>query len=62
MLLAVSWWSDWALIGAGKPYWEQAGVADRIDLRIAPAADSLRNLLEVRNGKFAVAWPAMLTG
>jgi len=30
----------------GKPYWEQAGVADRIDLRIAPAADSLRNLLE----------------
>jgi caffeoyl-CoA O-methyltransferase len=30
----------------GKPYWEQAGVADRIDLRIAPAKDTLENLLQ----------------
>ena len=25
----------------GKPYWQQAGVADRIDLRLGPAADTL---------------------
>jgi predicted O-methyltransferase YrrM len=25
----------------GKPYWQQAGVADRIDLRIAPATETL---------------------
>jgi len=29
----------------GKPYWEQAGVADRVDLRVAPAADSLRAMI-----------------
>ncbi|MBZ4016625.1 O-methyltransferase [Streptomyces purpurogeneiscleroticus] len=28
----------------GRPYWERAGVADRIDLRIAPALDTLRSL------------------
>jgi caffeoyl-CoA O-methyltransferase len=28
----------------GQRYWEKAGVADRIDLRIAPAADTLRDL------------------
>jgi predicted O-methyltransferase YrrM len=27
-------------------YWEEAGVADRIDLRIAPAADTLDRLIE----------------
>lgn len=30
----------------GRRYWEQAGVADRIDLRIAPALDTLDALLE----------------
>ena len=29
-----------------KPFWEEAGVADRIDLRIAPAADTLAALLD----------------
>lgn len=29
-----------------RPYWEQAGVADKIDLRIAPALDTLEQLLE----------------
>ena len=32
-------WTD-----IGKRHWEQAGVADRIDLRIAPAIDTLRSL------------------
>ena len=29
----------------GRRYWEQAGVGDRIDLRIAPAVDTLEALL-----------------
>lgn len=29
-------------------YWKEAGIADRIDLRIGPAADSLRELLDER--------------
>ena len=33
---------EWTSIG--RPYWEEAGVADRIDLRIAPAAETLRAL------------------
>src|SRR5262249_48401648 len=33
---------EWAAIG--RPYWEKAGVADRIDLRIAPAVDTLNGL------------------
>ena len=28
----------------GRPYWEKAGVAERIDLRIGPAAETLRAL------------------
>ena len=31
--------------GIGRPFWEQAGVADKIDLRIAPALDTLDGLL-----------------
>ena len=33
---------EWTSIG--RAHWEKAGVADRIDLRIAPAADTLRAL------------------
>ncbi len=33
---------EWTTVG--RRYWEEAGVADRIDLRIAPAADTLRAL------------------
>ena len=33
-------WTD-----VGKPFWEQAGVAEKIDLRIAPALDTLDALL-----------------
>ena len=28
----------------GKPFWEKAGIADRIDLRLAPAIDTLKEL------------------
>jgi caffeoyl-CoA O-methyltransferase len=33
---------EWTSVG--RKYWEQAGVADRIDLRIAPALETLRAL------------------
>lgn len=35
---------EWTSIG--KPYWERAGVAKKIDLRIGPAIDTLRALPE----------------
>lgn len=41
-LIACDISDEWTSIG--RPYWEEAGVADRIDLRIAPAADTLRAL------------------
>ena len=31
--------------GMGQRYWEQAGVADKIDLRLAPAVDTLKSLI-----------------
>ncbi|MEQ9491264.1 MAG: class I SAM-dependent methyltransferase [Alphaproteobacteria bacterium] len=34
---------EWTSIG--KPFWRQAGVADKIDLRIAPASETLDNLI-----------------
>ncbi len=33
---------------AGKPFWEKAGVTGKIDLRIAPAVDTMEALLKVR--------------
>lgn len=30
----------------GKPFWQQAGVSDKIDLRIAPALETLESLLQ----------------
>ena len=33
---------EWTAIG--RPYWERAGVSDRIELRIAPAVETLRAL------------------
>jgi caffeoyl-CoA O-methyltransferase len=41
-LLACDVSEEWA--AAGRPFWERAGVADRIDLRIAPAIETLRAL------------------
>lgn len=34
---------EWTTIG--RRYWEEAGVVDKVDLRIAPAADTLQALL-----------------
>ncbi|MDH3213980.1 MAG: class I SAM-dependent methyltransferase [Myxococcales bacterium] len=34
--------ADWTAIG--RPYWEKAGVAHKIDLRIGPALETLRSL------------------
>jgi predicted O-methyltransferase YrrM len=33
---------EWTAIG--RPYWQEAGVADRIDLRLGPAAETLKRL------------------
>jgi caffeoyl-CoA O-methyltransferase len=41
-LLACDTSEEWTAIG--RRYWEKAGVADRIDLRIGPGADTLRAL------------------
>ncbi|MFJ4185224.1 DUF2218 domain-containing protein [Kitasatospora sp. NPDC089509] len=41
-LLACDTNAEWTAIG--QEHWERAGVADRIDLRIAPALDTLRAL------------------
>ena len=35
------------VVPAGQPHWEAAGVADNIDLRIAPATQTLNAMLEV---------------
>jgi predicted O-methyltransferase YrrM len=35
---------EWTRVG--RRYWEQAGVADKIDLRLAPAAETLDSLIE----------------
>ncbi|MEO8558646.1 MAG: class I SAM-dependent methyltransferase [Rhodospirillales bacterium] len=41
----------------GKPFWQEAGVADRIDLRIGPAIDTLHKLLgDGGNGTFDMAF------
>ena len=44
----------WTAIG--KPYWQRAGVAGRIDLRLAPAAETLARLVEREAGRFDFAF------
>ncbi|MGI9597699.1 MAG: O-methyltransferase [Acidimicrobiales bacterium] len=41
-LIACDVSDEWTSIG--KPYWAEAGVADRIDLRIGPASETLASL------------------
>ncbi len=45
---------EWTRIG--RPYWQRAGVAERIDLRIAPALDTLRALANEQAGAFDLAF------
>lgn len=41
----------------GRPYWQRAGVADKIDLRIGPATEGLARLLkEAGPGSFDLAY------
>ncbi len=43
--------------GIGKRYWQEAGIADKVDLRIAPAVETLDNLLAGgRGGTFDLAF------
>lgn len=42
LLIACDVSDEWTSIG--RRYWQEAGIADRIDLRIGPAADTLRAL------------------
>ena len=43
--------------GVAQAVWERAGVADRIDLRIAPALETLDSLIEAGNaGEFDMAF------
>ncbi len=54
-LLACDYNEEW--IAMAQPYWEEAGVADRIETRVAPAADTLAKLIEQgRNGTFDFAF------
>lgn len=43
-LIACDVSEEWTAIG--KPYWQQAGVSERIDLRLAPALETLESLLK----------------
>jgi len=46
---------DW--IAVGRPFWRQAGVEDRIDVRIGPALDSLDAMIEAgEHGSFDFAF------
>jgi predicted O-methyltransferase YrrM len=47
--------AEWTNVG--KPFWREAGVAEKIDLRLAPATDTLRILVENRaTGTFDFAF------
>jgi predicted O-methyltransferase YrrM len=45
-LVALDINEEWPSIG--KPYWQQAGVAEKIDLRIGPALETLKQLEPAR--------------
>jgi O-methyltransferase len=47
--------AEWT--GLGRKYWEKAGVADQIELRLAPGVDTLKALAkEGRKGQFDMAF------
>ncbi len=45
---------EWTRVA--KPFWREAGVADKIDLRLGPAAETLRGLLTEDAGTFDFAF------
>ena len=54
-LVALDVSEEWTAIA--RRYWIEAGVADRVDLRLAPAAESLEKLCEEgREGSFDIAF------
>ena len=54
-LVALDVSEEWTAIA--RRYWAEAGVADRIDLRLAPAVESLDRLVdEGREGSFDIAF------
>ena len=54
-LIALDVSEEWTNVG--RRYWEMAGVTDKIDLRIAPALESLQNLIaEGKEGTFDFAF------
>jgi len=54
-LLACDYNEEW--MAMARPYWEEAGVAERIETRIAPAAETLAALVEQgREGVFDFAF------
>lgn len=54
-LVALDVSEEWTAIA--RRYWAEAGVAERIDLRLAPAVESLERLImEGRSGSFDIAF------
>ncbi len=45
---------EWTAVG--RPFWEQAGVAERIDVRLAPALETLAQLRQSEDGRFDFAF------
>ena len=53
-LLACDISEEWTNIG--KKYWEEAGVNEKIDLKLAPAVETLSQLTTEQNGSFDFAF------
>lgn len=54
ILIACDVSESWTRIG--KPYWKDAGVENKIDLRIGPASETLQELIDVGEGDFDFAF------
>lgn len=54
ILIACDVSESWTRIG--KPYWKDAGVENKIDLRIGPASETLQKLIDGGEGNFDFAF------